>query len=114
MPLWRNCKSRSSCGGEKKTNFQLVSFVAHKGIRTGVFHDTLAAMLGPNCHGVFGLSATTVARLKSIWKQDSCEWPFNVFGCPEENFRGVIQKAVLFPKTVSESASAGVYLNRRH
>lgn len=46
---------------------ELIPFLYLKGISTGDFPDALQAILGPNC---LGLSASTVARLKSVWEEE--------------------------------------------
>jgi hypothetical protein len=42
-----------------------------KGVSTGDFGAALAALLGKD---VFGLSATTIARLKDVWIDEHKQW----------------------------------------
>jgi transposase-like protein len=50
---------------------ELIPWMYLKGISTGDFNETLAALVGPECPG---LSATTVTRLVSQWQDDHAEW----------------------------------------
>ena len=49
----------------------LIPWLYLKGVSTGAFPEALAALLGPDAAG---LSATTVARLKSHWEQEYAQW----------------------------------------
>ncbi len=49
----------------------LIPWLYLKGISTGDFSEALAALLGP---GAPGLSASTVVRLKEVWRQDYQDW----------------------------------------
>jgi transposase-like protein len=46
---------------------ELIPWLYLKGVSTGDFSETLAALLGPDAKG---LSATTVTRLKALWEQE--------------------------------------------
>jgi putative transposase len=50
---------------------ELISWLYLKGISTGEFREALAALLGPDAPG---LSASTVSRLKEVWKKDMVAW----------------------------------------
>ncbi len=50
---------------------ELIPWLYLKGISTGDFREALAALLGPDAPG---LSANTVSRLKSVWKEDFDQW----------------------------------------
>ena len=50
---------------------ELLPWLYLRGISTGSFSDTLAALLGP---GAPGLSASTISRLKKSWIQDYEVW----------------------------------------
>jgi len=50
---------------------ELIPWLYLKGISTGDFSEALAALLGPDAPG---LSANTVSRLKSVWKDDFEKW----------------------------------------
>jgi putative transposase len=50
---------------------QLIPWLYLKGISTGDFNEALAALLGPQAPG---LSASTVVRLKEVWRQDYAAW----------------------------------------
>ncbi len=50
---------------------ELIPWLYLKGISTGDFSEALAALLGPEAPG---LSATTVSRLKEIWKGELEAW----------------------------------------
>ena len=49
----------------------LLPWLYLKGISTGDFTDTLAALLGKDAPG---LSAATISRLKSVWQDDYKQW----------------------------------------
>ncbi len=50
---------------------ELIPWLYLKGISTGDFSDALAALLGPAAPG---LSATTVVRLKEVWRREYESW----------------------------------------
>jgi transposase-like protein len=50
---------------------ELIPWLYLKGISTGDFQETLAALVGPDCPG---LSAATVTRLKSVWEAEYEAW----------------------------------------
>jgi transposase-like protein len=50
---------------------ELIPWLYLKGVSTGDFSETLAALLGPAAPG---LSASTVTRLKGIWQQEYQNW----------------------------------------
>ena len=50
---------------------ELIPWLYLKGISTGDFSEALAALLGPDAPG---LSATTVVRLKEVWRGDYEAW----------------------------------------
>ena len=50
---------------------ELVPWLYLKGISTGDFSEALEALLGPDAPG---LSATTVVRLKDVWRRDYEAW----------------------------------------
>jgi len=50
---------------------ELIPWLYLKGISTGDFSEALAALLGPDATG---LSATTVCRLKEVWKGELENW----------------------------------------
>ena len=50
---------------------ELIPWLYLKGISTGDFSEALAALLGPDAPG---LSATTVSRLKEVWKVELEAW----------------------------------------
>ncbi len=50
---------------------ELIPWLYLKGISTGDFSEALAALLGPDAPG---LSATTVSRLKEVWKGELKAW----------------------------------------
>ena len=50
---------------------ELIPWLYLKGISTGDFSEALAALLGPDAPG---LSATTVVRLKEVWRRDYEAW----------------------------------------
>ena len=50
---------------------ELIPWLYLKGISTGDFSEALAALLGPDAPG---LSATTVSRLKEVWKDELEAW----------------------------------------
>lgn len=50
---------------------ELIPWLYLKGISTGDFSDALAALLGPDAPG---LSASTISRLKDIWKDEMAAW----------------------------------------
>ena len=50
---------------------ELIPWLYLKGISTGDFSDALAALLGPDAPG---LSASTISRLKDIWKDEMADW----------------------------------------
>jgi len=50
---------------------ELIPWLYLKGVSTGDFIDALAALLGPDAPG---LSASTVVRLKGVWRQDYEAW----------------------------------------
>lgn len=50
---------------------ELIPWLYLKGISTGDFSEALAALLGPDAPG---LSATTVSRLKEVWKSELEAW----------------------------------------
>ena len=50
---------------------ELIPWLYLKGISTGDFSEALAALLGPDAPG---LSATTVSRLKEVWKGELEAW----------------------------------------
>ncbi len=49
----------------------LIPWLYLKGISTGDFNEALAALVGPDAPG---LSASTVVRLKEVWRQDYDAW----------------------------------------
>ena len=50
---------------------ELIPWLYLKGISTGDFNEALAALVGPDAPG---LSASTVVRLKEVWRQDYDVW----------------------------------------
>jgi len=50
---------------------ELIPWLYLKGISTGDFSQALAALLGPDAPG---LSASTISRLKDIWKDEMAAW----------------------------------------
>lgn len=50
---------------------ELIPWLYLKGISTGDFSEALEALLGPDAPG---LSATTVVRLKEVWRQEYASW----------------------------------------
>jgi putative transposase len=50
---------------------ELIPWLYLKGISTGDFTEALAALLGKDAPG---LSASTVSRLKEVWKKDMAAW----------------------------------------
>ncbi len=50
---------------------ELIPWLYLKGVSTGDFSEALASLLGPNAPG---LSASTVVRLKEVWRQDYEDW----------------------------------------
>ena len=50
---------------------ELIPWLYLKGISTGDFNEALAALVGPDAPG---LSASTVVRLKEVWRQDYEAW----------------------------------------
>jgi len=50
---------------------ELIPWLYLKGISTGDFNEALAALVGPDAPG---LSASTVVRLKEVWRQDYDAW----------------------------------------
>ena len=50
---------------------ELIPWLYLKGISTGDFSDALKALLGPAAPG---LSATTVVRLKQVWREEYESW----------------------------------------
>jgi putative transposase len=50
---------------------ELIPWLYLKGISKGEFSEALAALLGPDA---LGLSASTVSRLKEVWKKDMAAW----------------------------------------
>jgi len=50
---------------------ELIPWLYLKGVSTGDFSEALAALLGPEAAG---LSATTITRLKAIWREDYQQW----------------------------------------
>lgn len=50
---------------------ELIPWLYLKGISTGDFSEALEALLGPDAPG---LSATTVVRLKEVWRQEYSSW----------------------------------------
>ena len=50
---------------------ELIPWLYLKGISTGDFTEALEALLGPDAPG---LSATTVVRLKEVWRRDYEAW----------------------------------------
>jgi putative transposase len=50
---------------------ELIPWLYLKGVSTGDFSGALAALLGPDAPG---LSASTVVRLKDVWRQDYEDW----------------------------------------
>jgi len=50
---------------------ELIPWLYLKGVSTGDFSEALAAFLGPDAPG---LSASTVVRLKGVWRQDYEDW----------------------------------------
>lgn len=50
---------------------ELIPWLYLKGISTGDFSEALAALLGPNAPG---LSASTISRLKEVWKSELKSW----------------------------------------
>jgi hypothetical protein len=49
----------------------LIPILYLKGISTGDFEETLAALLGKDAPG---LSASTIARLKEVWRDEHVHW----------------------------------------
>lgn len=49
----------------------LIPILYLKGVSTGDFEETLAALLGKEAPG---LSASTIARLKEVWIEDHKRW----------------------------------------
>src|SRR5258708_23028629 len=49
----------------------LIPILYLKGISTGDFEETLAALLGKDAPG---LSASTIARLKEVWRDEYEHW----------------------------------------
>ena len=58
---------RPACDARKASK----SYLYLKGISTGDFSDALKALLGPAAPG---LSATTVVRLKQVWREEYESW----------------------------------------
>lgn len=54
-----------------KSMEELIPWLYLKGVSTGDFSDTLAALVGKEAPG---LSAPTISRLKAIWQQDFDQW----------------------------------------
>ena len=50
---------------------ELIPWLYLKGISTGDFSDALASLLGPDAPG---LSASTIGRLKDVWKDEMAAW----------------------------------------
>lgn len=50
---------------------ELIPWLYLKGISTGDFSEALAALLGPEAPG---LSASTISRLKDVWKAEMAAW----------------------------------------
>lgn len=50
---------------------ELIPWLYLKGISTGDFSQALAALLGPDAPG---LSASTISRLKDVWKAEMASW----------------------------------------
>lgn len=50
---------------------ELIPWLYLKGISTGDFNEALAALVGPDAPG---LSASTVVRLKEVWREDYDAW----------------------------------------
>jgi transposase-like protein len=50
---------------------ELIPWLYLKGISTGDFSEALAALLGPDAPG---LSASTISRLKGVWKDELAGW----------------------------------------
>jgi putative transposase len=50
---------------------ELIPWLYLKGISTGDFSEALAALVGPDAHG---LSASTITRLKEVWEGEFQEW----------------------------------------
>lgn len=50
---------------------ELLPWLYLKGVSTGDFSEALSALLGPNAPG---LSASTISRLKEVWKADLKAW----------------------------------------
>jgi putative transposase len=50
---------------------ELIPWLYLKGISTGDFSQALAALLGPDAPG---LSASTISRLKDVWKEEMATW----------------------------------------
>lgn len=50
---------------------ELIPWLYLKGISTGDFSETLAALVGPSAAG---LSASTIVRLKSVWEEEFQQW----------------------------------------
>jgi putative transposase len=50
---------------------QLLPWLYLKGVSTGDFGDALAALVGKDAPG---LSAPTIARLKTVWQQEYEQW----------------------------------------
>ena len=50
---------------------ELIPWLYLKGISTGDFSEALEALLGPDAAG---LSATTVVRLKEVWRREYEAW----------------------------------------
>jgi len=73
---------------------ELLPWLYLKGVSTGQFADALTALLGPDAPG---LSASTITRLKSVWRTDYLTW----------------QKRSLERKRYVYFWADGVYLNAR-
>ena len=50
---------------------ELIPWLYLKGVSTGDFSEALAALVGPDAHG---LSASTITRLKEVWEGEFQEW----------------------------------------
>ena len=50
---------------------ELIPWLYLKGVSTGDFSEALAALVGPEAHG---LSASTIVRLKTSWEDEFQEW----------------------------------------
>ena len=59
------------CLRRTKSVEELIPWLYLKGISTGDFSDALKALLGPAAPG---LSATTVVRLKQVWREEYESW----------------------------------------